>query len=63
MKILPGTRVNNFKEAANLAFHEAGADDMSLAVADLFEAADATKLCSEARLRYQGHSTHHRRFQ
>lgn len=48
MKILPGRRVKNFREAAELAFHEAGADDYSLSVTDLFEAADATKLRSEA---------------
>jgi len=48
MKILPGRRVKNFREAVELAFHEAGADDLSLSVADLFEPAGATKLRSEA---------------
>jgi hypothetical protein len=65
MKILPGTRVKNFREAAELAFREAGADDMSLSVADLFKPADASKLCSEAekdiigaiRGRYRGNPT------
>ena len=65
MKILTGRRVNNFKEAVDLAFREAGADDMSLSVADLFAAADATRLRSEAekdiiaaiRGRYRGNPT------
>jgi len=48
MKILHGKRVRNFREAAELAFHEAGADDLSLSVADLFETVDATRLRSEA---------------
>lgn len=48
MRILPGRRVKSFKEAAELAFGEAGADDMSLSVADLFEAAEDTKLRPEA---------------
>jgi len=48
MKILPGRRAKNFREAAELAFREAGADDLSLSVADLFELADAAKLRSEA---------------
>jgi hypothetical protein len=48
MKILPGRRINNFKEAIDLAFREAGADDTSLSVADLFDSADAAKLRSEA---------------
>jgi hypothetical protein len=48
MKILSGRRINNFKEAIDLAFREAGADDTSLSVADLFESADAAKLRSEA---------------
>ena len=65
MKILPGRRVNNFKEAVELAFREAGADDMSLSVADLFEASGATNLRSEAerdiiaaiRGKYRGNPT------
>ncbi|MBM3119188.1 MAG: hypothetical protein FJ006_06480 [Chloroflexi bacterium] len=48
MKILTGRGIKNFREAAELAFREAGADDLSLLVADLFESADATKLRSEA---------------
>jgi hypothetical protein len=65
MKILPGRRVKNFREAVELAFREAGADDLSLSVADLFEAADATKLRSEVerdiiaaiRGKYRGNPT------
>jgi len=65
MKILHGIRVKNFKEAAELAFHEAGADNLSLSVADLFESADATSLRSEAerdiiaaiRGKYRGNPT------
>lgn len=65
MKILHGIRVKNFKEAAELAFREAGVDDLSLSVADLFEEADATKLRSEAerdiiaaiRGKYRGNPT------
>jgi hypothetical protein len=65
MKILPGRRVKNFREAAELAFREAGADDLSLSVADLFEETDATKLRSEAerdimtaiRGKYRGNPT------
>jgi hypothetical protein len=49
VKILHGIRVKNFREAAELAFGEAGADDLSLSVADLFESADAAKLRSEAK--------------
>jgi hypothetical protein len=48
MKILPDRHVKNFKEAVDLAFREAGADDMCLSVANLFESADDTKLRSEA---------------
>jgi len=65
MKILPGRRAKNFREATELAFREAGADDLSLSVADLFESADATKLRSEAerdivaaiRRKYRGNPT------
>jgi hypothetical protein len=65
MKILPGRHVKDFREAAELAFREAGADDTSLSVADLFESADATKLRSEAerdiiaaiRGKYRGNPT------
>jgi len=65
MKILHGIRVKNFREAAELAFGEAGADDLSLSVADLFESADAAKLRSEAerdiiaaiRGKYRGNPT------
>ena len=65
MKILHGIRVKNFREAAELAFREAGADDLSLSVADLFELADAAKLRSEAerdiiaaiRGKYRGNPT------
>ena len=65
MKILHGIRVKNFREATELAFGEAGADDLSLSVADLFESADATSLRSEAerdiiaaiRGKYRGNPT------
>jgi hypothetical protein len=65
MKILPGRRVKNFKEAVDLVFREVGADEMSLSVADLFESADYTKLRSEAerdimaaiRGKYRGNPT------
>jgi len=65
MKILPGRQVKDFREAAELAFREAGADDTSLSVADLFESADATNLRSEAereiiaaiRGKYRGNPT------
>ena len=65
MKILHGRRVKNFREAVELAFREAGADDLSLSVADLFESADAAKLRSEAerdivaaiRGKYRGNPT------
>jgi len=65
MKILHGIRVKNFKEAAELAFHEAGADNLSLSVADLFEETDTSKLHSEAerdiivaiRGKYRGNPT------
>jgi len=65
MKILSGRRVKNFSEAVDLAFQEAGADDMALSVAELFEEAGATKLRSEAesdivaavRGRYRGNPT------
>jgi len=48
MKILPYRHVKNFEKAAELAFSEAGAKDVCLSVADLFESADDTKLHSEA---------------
>jgi hypothetical protein len=48
MKILPGKRVKNFREAAELAFGEAGANDMSVSVAVLFEEVDVIRLRSEA---------------
>jgi hypothetical protein len=65
MKILHGIRVKNFREAAELAFREAGADDLSLSVADLFQSADLSKLRSEAerdiiaaiRGKYRGNPT------
>ena len=65
MKILHGIRVKNFREATELAFREAGADDLSLSVADLFEETDVTKLRSEAerdiiaaiRGKYRGNPT------
>lgn len=65
MKILPGRHVKNFREAVELAFRNAGADDISPSVADLFESADATKLRSEAerdiiaaiRGKYRGNPT------
>ena len=65
MKILPGIRVKNFREAAEMAFHEAGADDLSLSVAGLFGETDATKLPLEAerdivaaiRGKYRGNPT------
>jgi len=48
MKILPGKHVKNFREAAELTFCEAGADDLSPLVAGLFELADTARLRSEA---------------
>lgn len=48
MKVLHGTRVKNFREAAELAFREAGADDMAISVAELFEDVGAAKFRSEA---------------
>jgi len=65
MKILPGRRVNNFREAVELAFREAEADDMELSVAELFKEAEAAKLRSKAerdimaaiRSRYRGNPT------
>ena len=65
MKVLHGRQIKNFKEAAELAFREAGADDLSLSIADLFELADAAKLRSEAerdivaaiRGKYRGNPT------
>jgi len=65
MKILPGKRVKNFREAVELSFRDAGADDLSLSVADLFEVADATRLRFEAerditaaiRGKYRGNPT------
>ena len=48
MKILHGRQAKCFTEAADLAFREAGAGDLSLSVADLFQSADATKLRVEA---------------
>lgn len=65
MKVLPGKRVKNFKEAADLAFHEAGAGGVSLSVADLFAETDASEFRSEAerdiitaiRGKYRGNPT------
>lgn len=65
MKILPGRRVKNLSEAVELVFGEAGADDMSPSVAELFEEAGVTKLRSEAerdimaaiRGKYRGNPT------
>ena len=49
MKILRGRQVRNFKEAAALAFQEAGVGDMSLEVAELLATAiDENKLLGEA---------------
>jgi len=49
MKILPGRQLRNFKEAAVLAFREAGVGDMSAGVTDLFISfADADRLRTEA---------------
>lgn len=48
MKILSGRRVKNFREAVELAFRQAGTDDIDLSVAELFEEAGAAKLRSEA---------------
>jgi hypothetical protein len=47
MKILNGIRVKNSKEATALAFREAGADDLALSVAELFESANTIELRSE----------------
>ena len=65
MKILEGRHVKNFREAVDLAFSEAGADDMSLSATGLFEEADDTKLRSGAekdiiaaiRGKYRGNPT------
>ena len=65
MKILPDRNVKNFREAVELAFREAGADDLALSVGELFESAAATRLHSEAerniiaaiRGRYRGTPT------
>ena len=65
MKVLPGRRVSNFKEAAEMAFCEAGVDDLSLSVVDLFQSTEATRLRSEAerdimaaiRGKYRGNPT------
>jgi hypothetical protein len=65
MKILPGKRVKNFSEAAELAFREAGASDLALSVAELFEEVDMTGLRSEierdimaaVRGKYRGNPT------
>lgn len=49
MKILTSQRVRNFKEAATLAFEEAGINDMSTSIAGLFTSApDTTRLANEA---------------
>ena len=49
MKISPGKRAVNFKQATGLAFQDAGVGDMSAAVADLLVSlVDATKLRTEA---------------
>ena len=49
LKILRGRQVRNFKEAAALAFQEAGVGDMSLEVAELFTSAiDTDKRRDEA---------------
>lgn len=49
MRISPGKRAVNFKQATGLAFQDAGVGDISTGVADLFVSiADATKLRIEA---------------
>jgi len=49
VKILQGKRAGNFQQAVALAFQEAGIDDMSHGVTDLFTAAvEASTLGSEA---------------
>jgi hypothetical protein len=49
MKILQGRRIGDFAEAAILALHDAGKDDMSLDIAHLFTSAlDLDKLRAEA---------------
>jgi hypothetical protein len=65
MKILNGIRVKNSKEAAGLAFREAGTDDLSPSVAELFEEVDMARLRSEIerdimaaiRGKYRGNAT------
>jgi len=49
IKILRGKQVRNFQEAVTLAFHEAGVNDMSTSVTDLFNSVlDTNVLRSEA---------------
>ena len=49
LKVLRGKQVSNFKEAAALAFQQAGVSDMSLEVAELFTTAiDKNKLLGKA---------------
>jgi hypothetical protein len=49
MKISSGEQAANYKQATSLAFQDAGAGDISVAVADLLVSlVDATKLSSEA---------------
>lgn len=49
MKILADKHVKNFNEATEVAFREAGADDMGMCTADLFEpCVDRTRLRAEA---------------
>ena len=49
MKILPGKTADNWKEAATLAFQEAGAEGMSTDIVDMFTSlANDPRICSEA---------------
>jgi hypothetical protein len=49
MKILPGKRASDFEEAAVLALHDTGKDDMTLDIAHLFTSTlDPEKLRAEA---------------
>ena len=49
MKMLQGRRIGDFAEAAILAFHDTGKDDMSLDIANLFTSAlDRDRLRAEA---------------
>ena len=66
MKVLHGRQIKDFREAADLAFRDSGADDMRSSVADLFKSVtDITKQRSEAeknitaaiRGRYRGNPT------